>query len=330
MNARLNTENVVRTAKRIVGLVGLASLALLCAGTTWAQSQPVQPDSAASRRVLVAPESASKLGPSAVTPAAEQNATQSLSGKQGVAEGSPARLPVPKGQHEGITVHGHWVIDVRNSDGKFVSRTEFENALSPGFPFPFSNYALGNSVPVWGGAAFLSAVLSGQAEVTPENWAILLEGPGGLSGAGNAPCTAGAAGEGYGACFLFPATPDAVNYDFQAPVCNGGVSGGPGYFCNLQVSPLGTSPNFTGFLLSGSAVATQQGTVTSVTTMNFGACGPTNSLPNCALYTSLGWAALTARTLDGNTPAGAAAGDPNPVAVSAGQTIQVSVAISFQ
>lgn len=169
--------------------------------------------------------------------------------------------------------------------------------------------------------------MSGQAVVTPESWAILLEGPNGLSATSNAPCTATNGGV-YGTCFLFPGTADVANF---APfLCIGGVSGGPGYFCTLQVSPLGTSPNFTGFQLSGTVVATQQGTVASVTTMNFGVCGPTDSLPNCALASSLGWAALTARTLDGNTPAGAAAGDPNPVPVMPNQTISVTVAISFQ
>ena len=41
----------------------------------------------------------------------------------------PAVKPPAKGQHEGITVHGHWTIEVRNPDGKLVSHTEFENAL---------------------------------------------------------------------------------------------------------------------------------------------------------------------------------------------------------
>lgn len=44
------------------------------------------------------------------------------------APASPAAKPA-KGQHEGITVHGHWVIEVKNPDGKVVSHTEFENAL---------------------------------------------------------------------------------------------------------------------------------------------------------------------------------------------------------
>ncbi len=34
------------------------------------------------------------------------------------------------GPSEGIKVHGHWVIEVRNPDGTLASRREFDNALS--------------------------------------------------------------------------------------------------------------------------------------------------------------------------------------------------------
>jgi hypothetical protein len=41
-----------------------------------------------------------------------------------------ANTETPSGPHEGIKVHGHWAIDVRNADGTLVSHTEFENALA--------------------------------------------------------------------------------------------------------------------------------------------------------------------------------------------------------
>ena len=41
----------------------------------------------------------------------------------------PAALA--QGPQEGIKVHGHWVIDVRNPDGTLASHAEFENALMP-------------------------------------------------------------------------------------------------------------------------------------------------------------------------------------------------------
>jgi hypothetical protein len=34
------------------------------------------------------------------------------------------------GTSEGITVHGHWVIEIRDPDGSLVSRTEVDNALT--------------------------------------------------------------------------------------------------------------------------------------------------------------------------------------------------------
>jgi len=36
----------------------------------------------------------------------------------------------PGGQQEGIKIHGHWVIIIRNPDGSVAARREFENALN--------------------------------------------------------------------------------------------------------------------------------------------------------------------------------------------------------
>jgi hypothetical protein len=323
MNSRLNKGNIFRHAKRILGLVGLASLALACAGPIWAQSQPTQPESTVARLAAAAP---------ATSPGTDPSGPQ-LTGKQILGQSSIAKATAQKGQHEGINVHGHWTIEVRNPDGKVASHTEFENALSPGFCFALPVNFAASSVQLPGGSALLSAVMTGQAVMTPENWAILLEGPGALTGASGAPCTAIDTIQFYNSCFLFPSATDNV---FSGPICpiiNASPSPGPlGYSCNLAVSPLGTGPNFTGFQLSGTVVAEQPGTISSVVTMNFGVCGPTDTLANCPFASSSdGFAAFTARNLDGNTAAGAAAGDPNPVSVTAaGQTISVTVAVSFQ
>ena len=40
--------------------------------------------------------------------------------------------PDARGKSEGIKVHGHWVIEIRNPDGSLASRHELENALVPG------------------------------------------------------------------------------------------------------------------------------------------------------------------------------------------------------
>jgi hypothetical protein len=41
------------------------------------------------------------------------------------------RAQEPQGPREGITVHGHWVIDIKNPDGSPALHREFENALLP-------------------------------------------------------------------------------------------------------------------------------------------------------------------------------------------------------
>jgi len=61
---------------------------------------------------------------------------------------TPAHEPSAKGQHEGIKVHGHWTIEVRNPDGKLVSHTEFENALvQPGGVLNLNFLLTGGAVP---------------------------------------------------------------------------------------------------------------------------------------------------------------------------------------
>jgi hypothetical protein len=43
----------------------------------------------------------------------------------------PAAKPItPRGQSDGIKVHGHWTIEVRNPDGTLAKHSEFENSLA--------------------------------------------------------------------------------------------------------------------------------------------------------------------------------------------------------
>ncbi|MGA3325862.1 MAG: hypothetical protein ABSF45_15420 [Terriglobia bacterium] len=72
-------------------------------------------------------------------------------------------------------------------------------------------------------------------------------------------------------------------------------------------------------------MATQGGTISAVATMDANACGENGNLANCAFTSSLGVVAFTAKNLDGNT----VPGDPYPVTVIAGQTVQVTVNFSF-
>lgn len=122
MNARLSKGNVVRTGKRHLGLAGLASLALLCAGEVLAQSQPAQTQSTVARPVAVATAPA-------ISPGAQPSNARAAAG-QGVAQSSSAKAPARKGRPDGIAVSGWWTIEVRNPDGRVVTHREFENALT--------------------------------------------------------------------------------------------------------------------------------------------------------------------------------------------------------
>jgi hypothetical protein len=83
---------------------------------------------------------------------------QSVEGETASKESSSNGEASPHGgQHEGIKVHGHWTIEVRNPDGALVAHREFENSLQGG---------------PGGRANFLSSVLSRQNTVG--NWIIFL------------------------------------------------------------------------------------------------------------------------------------------------------------
>lgn len=55
------------------------------------------------------------------------------------------------GPREGIKVHGHWTIEVKNADGSFASRHEFENALDGMGAAALAQMLARNQVPgEWG------------------------------------------------------------------------------------------------------------------------------------------------------------------------------------
>jgi hypothetical protein len=296
MNARRNEGNVVRIGKRILGLAGLASLALVCAGPAVAQSKPVQAESTAARPIAAAPPTSPGVGSSSATPAA----------KQAVAQNLPAKPSASKGQHEGIKVHGHWTIEVRNPDGKLVSHREFENSLG-GYPF-------GN------GAGLLAGILG--RIVTPGSWQVTLYDP----TLGNQ---------------VIINEPNSAASSECLTVVSSIQSGGRAGSCSNNLSVAGpqltTGGISSGSLTGGTLTFTGSGTVPSgfpatigvVDTADF-VCVISDSPVTCTTDSTTLSGLFTIRSLDGNTPAGAAAGDPMPVSVSAFQTVGVTVTISFQ
>jgi hypothetical protein len=80
------------------------------------------PQSAYAQEAIVSPESAFASTATTTKPAALTDS----------AVGEPKDEEQPaKAKRHGIRIHGHWVIDVRNPDGKLVEHREFENSLVP-------------------------------------------------------------------------------------------------------------------------------------------------------------------------------------------------------
>ena len=254
------------------------------------------------------------------------------------------------GPHEGIQVHGYWIIEVRNPDGTVTARREFENSIQPnGMSFLASLIAANNS------SGGLSILLNG-AGTTYANLNVLT-GSFFLNFSEAGPClplSAGAASTGGPAggttCLITSA---------NGNLKNAGTSSGAflGLLClafqasassTSQTAPCSTNltetaPAFSATGMSGSSAQVQlqgsvtvtavgAGLVTDVETV-FTACDA-NTTPgaclNAGANNGVGTASpvalnlLTRRLLDGQN------GDPQAVPYSPGQTINVSVTISFQ
>lgn len=149
--------------KKWVGVVGrvLLAYALVFAPGVLAGQNEQAKDKPARLQKVATRDLAASQKPSATAP------TKANAG----AEESESAVPEKRGSddaaHQGIKVHGHWTIEVRNPDGTLVSHREFENALtSPG-------------------ALYLAGILTRTVSVGA--WAIDLG-----SGTGpNEPCTSG-------------------------------------------------------------------------------------------------------------------------------------------
>jgi hypothetical protein len=323
-------ELIARIGRRVLTPAALLVLVVSAAGVSRAQSPAPKPAGATRPAVGVAGNTSPATQATTPKPAAEL----------GVSAGQAA----PKGQSEGITVHGRWVIEVKNPDGTVVTHREFENAIVPG------------------GEGYLAALLAGN------------NSPGGLSILLN-----GANSQFPGNPGSVPSSPEALTFSEAGP-CAPSYGGGPptgttclianlnsylGYYCYLsQVdqtadslpNPCSTNLTTTAVTLSGSgaqsgsglslvlqgsaiASAPTGGNVNDVETV-FTTCKANDAPESCvdfwtppansegptfeAYPVALGF--FTSRLLDGNTTAG----DPAPVPYSSGQTIAVTVTLTFQ
>jgi hypothetical protein len=213
--------------------------------------------------------------------------------------------PAKSGQ-EGITVHGHWVIDVRNPDGSLAQHREFENSLT------------------LNGTYVLAALLSGSA--VPGNWAVLL-GP----ASGNGPCTnsytaSGVSGTSEICEVVQTLTTAPAIGDCQQNLCGAGLTL--------------TLPGLNGVALTGTITANQTGTI-GVVSSTMAVCLPNGTFyyqntaiqsgtvsPSACVTASTVGESFTSTTLTTILKPGATP-TPNPIPVTAGQTILASVTIGF-
>jgi hypothetical protein len=206
------------------------------------------------------------------------------------------RTHAAKGTHEGIKVHGHWTIEVKNPDGKLVTHREFENSLTTS------------------GGPLLSALLG--RTVTTGSWGVYLT-------------------DSQQDYFILVVEPNSYLSAHCTVFAPSGVEVGSSCSANLALAaPQPTSPGssvltqipitFTGSATVPSGFPASIGYVETVNYFCFDTTTPITP-QSCDSFTgTLPSVALTTRTLDGQN------GDPAAVPVSAGQSVSVTVVISFQ
>jgi hypothetical protein len=113
--------------RKLASVVGRILLAFLFvfSQSAWAAQDPKAKDNPKPVEKTAIQQSGEKGSPAATT-----GKTQTEEGQAENSEKSSAEeMPTDNGSHEGIKVHGHWTIDVRDPDGTLVTHREFENSL---------------------------------------------------------------------------------------------------------------------------------------------------------------------------------------------------------
>jgi hypothetical protein len=284
--------------RSVLVLAALAALVFVPAAASLAQSQTAALKSAPATTAKATDVAATSLDPVA------QMATPNL-----VAEpGTPVEQSTTKGQQEGIKIHGHWTIEVKNPDGSVVTHREFENSLITPSNQPGANVT---------GSQALVALLSGVGTLAPSNagyapWEIVLfpatTSPCGSveNGIGNAGVI-GIGGITSNGCTISPAA-------IISPA-SGATVGSRNNNSNVESTTLPAQ-----FTISGSIQAGQQGDIGAVMTAI--ALNPGDIVFPFSL------AALPPSVI------GQCGGQGQPactvVTVAAGQTISATVTYSFQ
>lgn len=195
--------------------------------------------------------------------------------------------------NQGIKMHGHWIIDIKNADGSLAHHHEFENSIQ----YDGQNYLIG--------------LMSGYGAAGL--WEIYFSSVGAV--AGTSPCNSAQ----YPYCAIVASTTAQPGLF----VCNGLYTCATG----LTITPtFGIGPTLT---LAGSIVATQAGSIGFVGT-GMSACGGAaegNGYP-AAISTVTPTACYTSTTTSFSGTA-TSTNLASPIPVASGQIIQVTVVLSL-
>jgi hypothetical protein len=113
--------------KKWVVVVGrmLLALVFVFSQMAWAGQELQTKDKSQSPQKAAAEQAVEQQSSTAATVKAQRKQAQGEESESSVAEEKSSR----DGSHEGIKVHGHWTIEVKNPDGTVVTDREFENSL---------------------------------------------------------------------------------------------------------------------------------------------------------------------------------------------------------
>jgi hypothetical protein len=296
----------------ILALTTLSVLVFVPAGPSWAQSQSTE-----SKSTTAGATTSAKI---AVVDTA--TVTQAATAKPAADSAAPAAQSASKGQQEGIKIHGHWTIEVKNPDGKLVTHREFENTLTPA------------------GAQTLADILSGQNFVG--SWAVA------VVSSGTPPCSLVTLPPPLTSFLTLPASGGCLIASTGAvgtALCTNQVTKAavPGCFATMAPPLEIAEPNGNeGAELIGTATAVQTGNITEVGTFIFhavcvdnagvklvGGCyGPLNGLNGSQPSSSLTVFEPSISSFSDTGSTGPLV--TNPIPVTSQQTISVLVNFSLQ
>jgi hypothetical protein len=133
---------------KLVSVSGRIVLAFLfvCSQSAWAGQDPKANNSTKPSQKPAVQQTSDKPSPAATTARTETEESQTEKAEKSFME----ERPTGNGSHEGIKVHGHWTIEVRNPDGTLVTHREFENSFAGAGAYPLTTVlARANAVGGW-------------------------------------------------------------------------------------------------------------------------------------------------------------------------------------